>query len=417
MYFSKVVLSFLILISSISVTKAGGFKIGLQSQKAIGMAHTGTALALDASAVYFNMGALPFLSANNLAIGSTFLLPSTSYKDNATQIVNHANKALFTPFSIFYNHKINSKLSAGLGIYTPFGSGISYPADWAGRYILTNISLQTIFVQPTLAYKVNKNIGIGAGFIYSTGNFNLERDLPIINQPNGSIAHAQLSGATSGLGFNIGAFANYNPLTIGLVYRSKINMNVAKGDAIFTNIPVAASNSFKNTTFTTQLPLPSEISGGIAYNLTKQLLVTADYNFTFWQSFDSLGFDYNFNSSSLTDDKQARLYKNAGCTRIGAQYLLNKKIAFRLGCLLDNTPVQNNYVNPDLPDNNKIGATAGISYAITPKLMIDASLAYENVLSRNTTNISTNLSGTYKTQVLAPGIGLSFNFNKKKGNK
>jgi len=68
---------------------AGGFKIGLQGQKQIGMASCGTGLALDASSIYFNAGALAF-TQNQITIGGTGLMPRTQYKDDATQIVTNA---------------------------------------------------------------------------------------------------------------------------------------------------------------------------------------------------------------------------------------------------------------------------------------------------------------------------------------
>src|SRR3546814_7658671 len=52
---------------------------------------------------------------------------------------------------------------AGLGISAPFGLSTEYNDDWIGRYQSTRFSLETINVNPSLAYKVNQRFSLGAG--------------------------------------------------------------------------------------------------------------------------------------------------------------------------------------------------------------------------------------------------------------
>lgn len=84
--------------------------------------------------------------------------------------------------------------------------------------------LRAIFFQPTLSYRINNKLGIGAGFVYANGKVNLQKDIPVIDQ-NGNYGHAELSGKASGFGFNLGVY--YTPiekLSIGLTHRSKVDM-------------------------------------------------------------------------------------------------------------------------------------------------------------------------------------------------
>jgi long-chain fatty acid transport protein len=89
----------------------------------------------------------------------------------------------------------------------------------------------------------------------------------------------------------------------------------------------------------------------------------------------------------------------------------------RLGAFYDQTPVQDGYVAPELPDNDKIGLTCGASFKFTDRLSMDMSILYENVPARTQTNKETGLSGTFKTTVFAPGIGINYLLHKKKSNQ
>ncbi len=406
-------LSLLLLsMSMVSLVYAGGFKIGLQGQKQIGMGHVGIGLAQDASSVYFNPGALSFIE-NQINFGVSAIVPRVQFLETNTNISTFAENQTFTPFSLYANYHIkNSPVTLGVGVYTPFGSGVKYPTDWTGRYVLTNINLTNVFIQPTVAYKVNDFLSFGAGFVYSLGHVTLEKELPIENSiGEGS---AKLEGSAAGFGYNLGAYFNVNKrLTGGVVYHSRVDMKVDNGSATFSNIPTALSSTFPNTTFTTELPLPSEAGVGFAYKANKDFTVGVDVNYTFWNSFESLGFDYADNTSALVDDPSPRNYENAWAFRAGFQYDASRRVSVRAGAFFDQTPVQNGYVNPELPDNDKVGISMGGTYWLEDRISIDFSLLYEDVIKRRDINTETQLSGTYKTKVIIPGVGISYLINKK----
>jgi long-chain fatty acid transport protein len=391
---------------------AGGYKIGLQGQKAIGMAHTGVGLSLDASSIYFNPGALVH-TGNQVTFGVTGLVPRTQFIETATQVSVRSVNKTYTPLSLYASFKVSPKLAVGLGIYTPFGSGIKYPAGWAGRFVLTEINLTAINIQPTVSYKLHKNFSLGAGLVVSTGHVTLGRDIPALGATG--YASGLLEGKAGGMGYNVGAFFKKNKLSAGLTYHSLVNMEVKSGTATFSNIPLTASASFPaSTAFNAKLPLPSEIAFGLGFQATSKLLLAADVNYTFWSVFDSLKFNYADKVNGSNTSVSPRLYEDAMALRIGAQYAYNNKLTLRAGAFTDATPVKDGYVNPELPDANKLGATCGITYKASPKVSIDASLLYEDVFKRTQTNLETGLSGTFHTKAIAPGIGISYNFGAPK---
>lgn len=402
------------LLLSFHMSHAGGFKIGMQGVSQLGMGHTGIGFAQDASTIYFNPGGMAY-TESQINGGIHLLMPSVSYLNNKTNELTQATSQVFTPFSVYATAKVSPRIHLGIGVYTPFGSGMMYPTDWSGRYILSSISLQSIYVQPTISYRLSDEWSIGAGVVFANGNVNLQKDLPLMSGSEQTIAHATLEGKAKGNGYNVGAYYKPNDKTsFGVTYHSMVKMKVEKGDAMFENVPQALASSFpaKNT-FSTELNLPSELGIGFSQKLTARTRFAMDVNYTFWKSFDSLGFDYATNSSQLTDSKSPRLYKNALGFHAGFQTCVSYATTLRIGAFYDQTPVQDGYVAPELPDNNKVGLTAGASFTLHDRVKLDLSCLYEHVAKRSQVNKETGLDGTFKTKVIAPGVGITYLFGKK----
>ena len=400
-----------IILAAPAIMGAQGFQVNLQGQAQQGMGGAGTAIMQDASALFFNPGGASFLKGNSVDLGITPTISHGQYLEKNTGIIANTKSPVSTPFTVYgaFELKDSSKLKLGLAIYTPFGSTVDWESGWTGRYTLTHLQLRSIFFQPTASYKITSKLGIGAGFVYANGSVNLQKDIPI-NSLDGSDGHATLSGKANGFGFNAGIYYQAtNKLSIGLTYRSQVNMKIKNGDATFT-VPQSAASNFPNGSFTAKLPLPQVLTLGFGFKPTDKLSLALDINYVGWKAYDTLAFNYQ-NSTPILDAsrKSARNYKNIFAFRLGGQYKITSAFAARLGIAYGISPVQNGYVTPETPDANRIVYTAGLGYTIKNKIVINASILFES-LKREDTNLETNMSGTYKTNVVAPGLSVSYKF-------
>lgn len=388
---------------------AQGYQVNLQGQVQQGMGGAGTALIQDGAALFYNPGGASFLRGNTVNVGVSPTISKAVFLDKNTNETSNTTSPVSTPFAAYgaFELKDSSKLKLGIAVYTPFGSTVEWENGWSGRYALTRLQLQAIFFQPTVSYKITDKIGIGAGFVYANGKVNLQKDIPVVDN-NGNTGHAELDGKANGFGFNAGIyFKPVEKFSLGLTYRSQVNMKVKKGEATFT-VPSALQTNFPNGEFTASLPLPQVLTLGLAYMPTEKLSFALDINYVGWKAYDTLSFDYENNTTSLIDTKSARMYKNTFAFRAGAQYKIDSHFAARLGLAYGITPVQNGYVTPETPDANRVNYTAGIGYE-TKHLKLDASFLFTH-LKRTDTNTETNLSGTFKTNVIAPGISIGYKF-------
>lgn len=406
-------LSIIGFISLCQVSWSQGFQVNFQGQKQQGMGCSGTALVQDNSTLFYNPGGISFLQSSSINVAGTPVFGNVMYVDSATQSVHRTNSPVGTPFSLFalWSPKAYHRLKLGLSVTTPFGSTVQYEDGWIGRFALTRLELKAIHIQPTVSFKITDNIGIGLGMVVSTGKVNLQKDLPL-QFANGDFGRAEIAGAALGFGYNMGLHFRANEkLNVALAYRSKVNMSVTEGQVDFT-VPDGVASSFPDGSLTSALPLPSVWTLGLAFQAQKKWAMTLDVNRVGWGVYDTLAFDYAQNTSSLLDTKSARNYKSIFAFRAGVQYEVCSKedgssFHVRAGGGFGFSPVQSGYVTPETPDGNRFYLTTGLSYAFSNHFSVDASLYYTKIV-RSDTNQETQLSGTFTTIALAPGLGLIY---------
>ncbi|GAF03179.1 putative outer membrane protein precursor [Saccharicrinis fermentans DSM 9555 = JCM 21142] len=388
---------------------AEGYQVNVQSQKNTAMGHTGTGLLLGTSSIHFNPGALGFMQKDfEFSFGGTAVFSKVSYSQKGSNYQSETDSPIGTPFYAYAAKKINEKLVLGIGLTTPYGNSLAWEDDWAGRYLIQNISLSAIVAQPTLSYRLSDKWGIGIGAMVVFGSVDLNRALPVDGTVPGSVS---MEGSTTALGFNVGAFFKASPqLSLGLNYRSKVTMEMEGGDADFT-VPSALRIYFPSgNKFDAELPLPANLTLGVGYQINDKVTLAADFQYVFWDAYKELYFDFETNTSLLADSPNPRNYENTLIYRLGAEYKQSENLILRAGIYFDETPVSEDYLNPETPGMNKIGMSTGASYMLNDKLTVDLSLLFIVGLDRDASYLPANFSGTYDSQAFLPGVGLTYSF-------
>ena len=385
--------------------------MNLQGQKQQAMGSAGSALPQDAASIFYNPGSSTSINKNSVLGGVSTTIGKSTFLDANTNSVAKTVSPIGTPFflySLFIPKDTLNKFRYGLAVYTPFGSGIKWEDGWTGRFALTSIKLLAVFIQPTVSYKINDKLSLGAGIIYARGSVTLQKDIPVVDV-SGNYGTAKLNGNANGFGFNAGIFFKPNKkINLGFSYRSGVKMEVKNGTAEF-NVPNSLDPNFPDGSFTSSLPLPSVTTLGVAYLPNEKYAIAFDVNYAGWSVYKALEFDYENNTTSLKDTKSERNYKNTFAFRLGGQYNSNENSTWRIGLSYVITPVQAGYVTPETPDASRLNIAGGMSKKIMKNLNVDFSFTYQQLL-RSDKNLETNLEGTFKTYVYIPGIGINYVF-------
>lgn len=390
--------------------KSGGFQVNTQGQKAIGLGGSVTGFALDASVCYFNPGALAALQTNQFNAGLSFLMPKSTFL-GATGESESMTSQVYTPFYLYGNYSLNSKISLGLSVNTPFGLGTKWEDTWSGRFITQERRLNTVYFQPTLAVKLNEKISIGAGPVLALGHNHLRKALPV-NNSNGDEASVELDGKGNGFGFNAGIYASLDKYSFGISYRSRVKIDMKEGDATFNDIPSSLidNGSFPLTArFNSSITLPSVLSLGAGYRINDKLTAIVELNYTGWEVYDSLLFE--FPDEGLLDERTGKKYRNCFAARLGMQYQHSEKLQLRAGLAFDQSPIEDQHVSPELPDGDKFILGLGVSYQLKKGWSVEASFMFEDVKERKEVeNAENDFIGTYKSNLYVAGLGIGYSF-------
>ncbi|WP_205728655.1 OmpP1/FadL family transporter [Flavobacterium sp. J27] len=398
-----------------STAFAGGYRVSIQGQKQLAMGHTGVAVVNSAETAFFNPAGMAFLDKKfNLSVGASGLFAKVRFQENTFNTTASSDN-FGTPFNAYATYKLTDWLTAGLAVYTPYGSAVDWDQNWQGAYLVNNIDLKAIFVQPTVSIRVGEHFSVGGGPIYATGSVTFNRNLYASNttfQVNGDPTDLTIEAkGISAWGYNIGMMFNpTDKIRLGLNYRSEIMMEARGGDATFNDVPAFAQTTLTNTTFDADLPLPAEVTAGFSIQVTDKWLFAFDFNHTMWSAYKSL--DVSFNNG-LPTSVNPRNYKDASTYRFGTQYKANDKFTFRAGYYFDESPVQDGYFAPETPRNDSNAFTGGLTYQINDKFGIDASFLYihfDEIDNSYDHNPNGQFKGTYKSVVFSPGVGITYGF-------
>ena len=432
MKMKKLLTVFMFLTFSGYLSFGSGYQVLLQGNRTTGMGNLGVMMYSDASSLFFNPGAMGFMDHNSVMAGFNPIFASNTYWNSETENSNYtanSDNPMGTPFHVYAVWgPQESNFKFGVGAFTPFGSSVNWGTSWIGRDLLNELSLKAIQIQPTVAYKLNDKLSIGAGLDITIGSVSLMRTLFLDGSTgNGGYAEGSVlleGDATTTFGFNVGLFYKASDkIDIGLDYRSGVSMKVEGGDATFSVPSNLAAQFPPGNTFTAELPLPYVISAGLTYHVNENFELGTQFDWVGWSAYESLDFDFETETDFLKDSSSPRNYDDSWVIHLGGEYFFESNVQLRAGLYYDKTPVQDGYMTAETPDNDRIGLTAGLGYGFGD-LQLDLSFLYIHSTERQQTQAQAEaagtydssdgsrdvLLGTYRLNALIPGISIAYKF-------
>lgn len=403
-----IIRSLIVLLFSMTCFTAmgSGYQLRMQSASNAGLGMAGTALNNGSASIFYNPGNLAFMkNAHEFSVGSGGFFRRINFLGSGDKALSEANINAAFPFYFYGAIRLNKNLVFGMGVYTPFVNSVKYADDWAGRLLVQRQSVNTVFYQPTIAFRFTDQLSLGAGLVYAKANFNMQKGLPY-----GEASSVEMEGEASNIGYNLGLF--FTPtdhIAIGMSYRSQVQLNVTNGRAVFHMPAVWNSILSGENTFSVSLPLPASFDYGMSFRMDESFLFTVEFNWVMWGIYESLDFRFQ-EQGHLFDSDNPRRYKDVLATRIGGEYILSETILLRGGAFFDPTPTDRFHFAPDHVSLNAVGFTIGASVEPVENLHIDLSYVHAVGLKSEKSYLPTGFSGSFSTHDFMPGIGVSYRF-------
>ncbi|NPA42704.1 MAG: transporter [Chlorobi bacterium] len=390
---------------------AGGYRVALQGARMLGMAHAGTAMFTGAEALFFNPAGSAFLQGNvNAAFGLSVVKSTVKYQNAEYLWTAKTQNPLGTPFYAYLTWKHNDRLSFGFALYTPFGSSLKWEEGWAGAHLVNSIKLTAVYFQPTLTWKMNDYVALSAGFIAAWGSVVYNKDLNrFMRNEEGEKTDITLTAKNiSSSGYVLSAaFKPADWVSMGVTYRSKVVFRARKGKAEINDAPAFFTHTAD--AFRASLPMPAELSTGVAVKPFKQLTLAFDYNYTWWSIYESLDIDF---ANHFPDNRMPKKWQNTSTYRIGAEYAFSENLDLRVGYYSDQSPIPPTYFSPETPTADSDGYTFGFTYR-HGRYAFDFAFLYVKGHERTDSYdyyveglSAPRFDGTYVSNALVPSFGL-----------
>ena len=409
----------------------------------------------DGSAIYFSPAGLAGLTGTRFSAGVTLIGAQGSFTDDFLGTKSDLKNPLIPVPNFYFTHAVNAKLTAGIGLYAPYGLETKWDsATSPGRFLGYNTNIRSIYIQPTIGYQISPKLKFGIGVAYITSHLKLRQRVDLSTQqvpaalggsagttfgmlgvPTGTdFADATLEANGTGFAVNFGAiWQATDRLSIGghWLTRKRITYD---GDAKFVQVltglvlPVAvgplpagtaidgvlAGNfatgaPLSNGAVSTAIEMPPQGTLGFSYKANDAWTFGADYQYVVWGWFNEV--DIDFANPGTPDIQLHPSNKDTHGFRFGTEYQYNSTVQLRGGYLHHSGASPAQFVTPLLPEAARNEFTVGAGIELTRHFHAD--LAYQYIRQndrRGTVNLAAGNTGLYNFAAHLFGAGIALTF-------
>lgn len=236
----------------------------------------------------------------------------------------------------------------------------------------------TINVAPTVGYKVNDWLSVGAALQVQWLNASLKQASGI----GPTAAPVIIEGDTIDFGYRFGfTLTPFDGTSIGLAYRSPVRQTL-EGTlrTPLAVIPVKAN-----------LNLPDSVVFGVSQVINDQWQVHAGVEWTNWSRFRNIPIVSELNGRPATSLNFQ--YDDAWYFSAGVEYKYNRDLTLRAGVGYELSAVNDHNRTIYISDNDRLWLSAGASYQVTDRIKLDLGYTFIDVKKA-----TVNYSGAHPQQ-------------------
>jgi len=372
-----------------ALTWAGGLYLYEVAPAEVGLASAGIAArAQDASTLFTNPAGMTRLKQPEVLFGLQPIYAHLDFESNS----NTSDSNRFQPDgdradsgdasawipagSTFIVYPVNKDLKIGFGVLGFFGSAIEYNDDWEGRYYAKDIRMQGFSFMPSVAYRVNDWLSLGAGLNAMYGI--LEMEVAVNNGlafPDGQL---EIEDKVWGFGGLFGVLIEPTQhARFGLTYMTKTKLDF-EVETDFSDLRPAFETILRNNgLFNAKIDMPINAPQAVMlsgyHEINNQWAIMGNVGWQDWSDFGNLEVSVSAeDTNDLTVDLQ---YDDTWHAAAGVQYRPSEPLVLSLGIAYDSAMMGEDERSPSMPVGEAWRFGTGMQYKVRKN--IDISLAYE----------------------------------------
>ena len=403
------------------VASAAGFQLMEQNASGLGNAYAGSAaVAENAGTIFFNPAGMTQLQAREASFGVAAVRPSFEFSDKGSQsgvLSGNGDDAggwAALP-NAYLSWALNKDLYVGVGLSAPFGLVTDYDESWVGGAQSLNFEIKTYNINPSIAYRVNDKLSLGAGLNWQRAEAEYERIAAVA--PGLATTFATLDVDSDAWGWNIGVLFTPSPsMKIGVSYRSKIEHEL-EGDLKLKGTLAGAVPQTTSGKARADVDLPDTLILSAAQQLDERWEMLGDLSWTGWSNIKKVDIDRRSGPlSGVTVQTLNTDYRDSWRVALGANYKLNDAWKLKFGVAYDQAPVRGRDRRlVALPDNDRTWFALGGQWKATKTTTLDVGGAYLYVRDTKIDNDQSaagrgRVTGEYESDVWIFGAQYSMAF-------
>jgi long-chain fatty acid transport protein len=355
-------------------------------------------MAADASTAAANPAGITLLDRSQLLWASGALLPSTNFDvgpKTTTKGTGGGNAGVFMPVGAFFLvYKLSERVRLGVAAYSDFGLAGNYSHQWIGRYYIDQAALFTGKVAPSIAYRLNQWLSVGAGFSFAVARLTFKSRINNIRRglPDGGLSEESWDEAFGG---NAGILLTPIPkLRIGLTYQSPEYFKFGFRPFISNLGPglAAIRKRFGGAKITVPLEQPQQAMASAVYEVLPNWSLMGNVGWQNWSAFGQFPVGI---SAANQKTLEANLHFSDTCQiAIGQQLRFAEKWLWSAGFAYDSSPVSQANRNAVLPIDRQLRYGTGIQYEVNHNVTAGAAWEFMDAGPGPFNNTRGPLAGT-----------------------
>jgi long-chain fatty acid transport protein len=258
----------------------------------------------------------------------------------------------------YFVNPVTDSWTALLSVNAPYGLITEWPSGWVGNQLATRSELKTIYVTPSVAYRINETFSVSLGANAVIADAELIAATNVVVPGVGPVgATRTLSGDDLGYGFTASAHCNVaEGWALGARYQSRVAMTL-EGVVSIDGMLAPGMPFSQAVGAEADLTLPSTFNIGLANTSIENLAIGLDLVWSEWSAYDQLAV-----VTPLGTSKAPKNWKDVWSLRLGGEYTLKESWKLRTGYVFDQSPVPDTTRSPELPGSDRQMLMAGLGW-------------------------------------------------------
>ena len=343
----------------------------------VGTAGAGSAAkAQNASTVFTNPAGMTYIDHTEIQAGATLMYLNAPFSSQVgTTATGRSGDTTewFGGGNFSYVQPLGDGWTFGLSVQNNFGLSLNWQDDWVGRHSSTKEWLIAPQIQPTIAYKVNDWLSVGAGANLTVGY--LKTYMKVYNPDTVPFeGQAKLRDTAFTVQGNLGAMIKANKdLRIGIRYLTEAKLDFNTGFSTKHMSPAASIEIDALGKIDLGLYMPQALNIAAFYQLDEQWAILGDFGWENWSRFGKLDVGFGATGELEVANLEANDVYHLG---IATQYQFDETLMLSAGFSFDSKLFDNDLRPIVLPLADMYRYGAGFEKEMSEDFTLGAGLDF-----------------------------------------